>query len=134
MCSLWPGDIVDPATADRIIGGALERFGRVDTLVNNAGVYISKPFTDYTDADYATVVGVNLTGFFWLTQRAIAEMAAWYDGQDRRPGNLSEGSAYANPRRMKGTFTRTYGVKVPFMRTADGGWGPPPQGATSGGP
>jgi NAD(P)-dependent dehydrogenase (short-subunit alcohol dehydrogenase family) len=68
------GDIADPATADRIIGAALQRFGRIDTLVNNAGVYISKPFTDYTPADYATVLGVNLTGFFWLTQRAIAEM------------------------------------------------------------
>jgi NAD(P)-dependent dehydrogenase (short-subunit alcohol dehydrogenase family) len=69
------GDITDPATADRIIVGALERFDRVDSLVNNAGVYLSKPFTDYTAADYATVVGVNLSGFFWLTQRAIAEMA-----------------------------------------------------------
>ena len=68
------GDIADPATADRIIGTALQRFGRIDTLVNNAGDYISTPFTDYTPADYATVVGVNLTGFFWLTQRAIAEM------------------------------------------------------------
>jgi NAD(P)-dependent dehydrogenase (short-subunit alcohol dehydrogenase family) len=74
------GDIADPATADRIIGGALDRFGRIDTLINNAGVYLSKPFTDYTAADYATVVGVNLTGFFWLTQRAIAEMAARYGG------------------------------------------------------
>ena len=70
------GDIADPATAGRIIGAALERFGRIDTLVNNAGVFLSKPFTDYTAADYATVVGVNLTGFFWLTQRAIAEMAS----------------------------------------------------------
>ncbi len=53
---------------------ALGRFGRVDTLINNAGVYISKPFTDYTPHDYETVVGVNLTGFFMLTQRAIVEM------------------------------------------------------------
>jgi NAD(P)-dependent dehydrogenase (short-subunit alcohol dehydrogenase family) len=68
------GDIAVPATADRIIGGALERFGRVDTLINNAGVFSSKPFTDYTAGDYALMVGVNLTGFFWLTQRAIAEM------------------------------------------------------------
>jgi NAD(P)-dependent dehydrogenase (short-subunit alcohol dehydrogenase family) len=68
------GDIAEPATADRIIDGALERFGRIDTLVNNAGVFISKPFTDYTAADYATVVGVNLTGFFWVTKRTIAEM------------------------------------------------------------
>jgi NAD(P)-dependent dehydrogenase (short-subunit alcohol dehydrogenase family) len=51
------GDIAEPATADRIIGTALDRFGRIDTLVNNAGVYISKPFTDYAPADYATVVG-----------------------------------------------------------------------------
>jgi NAD(P)-dependent dehydrogenase (short-subunit alcohol dehydrogenase family) len=68
------GDIAEAATADRIISGALGRFGRIDTLVNNAGVYISKPFTDYTAEDYATVVGVNLTGFFLLTQRVIAEM------------------------------------------------------------
>ena len=74
------GDIAKPATADRIIGAALERFGRIDTLVNNAGVYVSKPFTDYTAEDYATVTGVNLTGFFWLTQRAIAEMATRYGG------------------------------------------------------
>ena len=74
------GDIADPATADRITGAGLDRFGRIDTLVNNAGVYLSKPFTDYTPADYARVVGVNLTGFFWLTQAAIAEMATRYGG------------------------------------------------------
>ena len=74
------GDITDPATADRIISGALERFGRIDTLVNNAGVYLSKPFTDYTAADYALVTGVNLGGFFWLTQRVIAEMLKRYGG------------------------------------------------------
>ena len=69
-----PGDIAEPATADRIIGGALGRFGHIDTLINDAGIYLSKPFTDYTAADYALVVAVNLTGFFTLTQRAIAEM------------------------------------------------------------
>jgi NAD(P)-dependent dehydrogenase (short-subunit alcohol dehydrogenase family) len=74
------GDIAKPATADRLIEGALERFGRIDTLVNNAGVFISKPFTDYTAEDYALVVGVNLTGFFHLTQRVIAEMAKRYGG------------------------------------------------------
>jgi NAD(P)-dependent dehydrogenase (short-subunit alcohol dehydrogenase family) len=68
------GDLAEPATTDRIIGGALESFGRIDTLINNAGVFLSKPFNDYTADDYATVVSVNLTGFFWLTQRAIAEM------------------------------------------------------------
>jgi NAD(P)-dependent dehydrogenase (short-subunit alcohol dehydrogenase family) len=74
------GDITDPATADRIIAAALQRFGRIDTLVNNAGVYLSKPFTDYTAADYALVTGVNLGGFFWLTQRVIAEMLKRYGG------------------------------------------------------
>jgi NAD(P)-dependent dehydrogenase (short-subunit alcohol dehydrogenase family) len=74
------GDITDPATADRIADAALERFGRIDTLVNNAGVYISKPFTDYTAADYALITGVNLAGFFWLTRRVIAEMATRYGG------------------------------------------------------
>jgi NAD(P)-dependent dehydrogenase (short-subunit alcohol dehydrogenase family) len=48
------GDIAKPATADRIVEGALERFGRIDTLVNNAGVFISKPFTNYTAADYGS--------------------------------------------------------------------------------
>jgi NAD(P)-dependent dehydrogenase (short-subunit alcohol dehydrogenase family) len=74
------GDIAKPATADRIVEGVLERFGRIDTLVNNAGVFVSKPFTDYTAEDYALVVGVNLTGFFWLTQRVIAEMVTRYGG------------------------------------------------------
>jgi len=68
------GDISDPATADRIMSETLARFGRVDTLVNNAGVFVGKPFTDYTADDYAFVTGVNLAGFLWLTQRAIAEM------------------------------------------------------------
>ena len=74
------GDLADPATVGRTIGAALDRFGRLDTLVNTAGVEVSKPFTGYTAADYAAVVGVNLTGFFWLTQRAIAEMATRYGG------------------------------------------------------
>ena len=68
------GDVSEPATARAIIDAALDRFGHVDTLVNNAGVFMSKPFTDYTAADYALITGVNLTGFFWLTQLAITEM------------------------------------------------------------
>jgi NAD(P)-dependent dehydrogenase (short-subunit alcohol dehydrogenase family) len=74
------GDIAEPATADRIIDAALDRFGRIDTLVNNAGVYISKPFTRYTADEYARIVGISLTGFFLVTQRAIAEMARRYGG------------------------------------------------------
>ena len=74
------GDITEPGTAGRIADAALDRFGRIDTLVNNAGVFISKPFTDYTAADYALLTGVNLGGFFWLTQRVIAEMMRRYGG------------------------------------------------------
>jgi NAD(P)-dependent dehydrogenase (short-subunit alcohol dehydrogenase family) len=73
-------DITEPGSAGRIIGGALDRFGRIDTLVNNAGVFVSKPFTEYTADDYALITGVNLAGFFWLTQRAIAEMSTRYGG------------------------------------------------------
>lgn len=65
------GDIVDPATADRVVHEAVERFGRVDTVVNNAGVFIAKPFADYTDDEFAQYVGVNLAGFFHLTRRAV---------------------------------------------------------------
>ena len=75
-----PGDIAVPATADRIADVALDRFGRIDTLVNNAGVFVSKPFTEYTAEDYALVTGVNLAGFFWLTRRVIAEMLRRYGG------------------------------------------------------
>jgi NAD(P)-dependent dehydrogenase (short-subunit alcohol dehydrogenase family) len=68
------GDVSLPETADLILGEALARFGHVDTLVNDAGVYLSKPFTEYTAEDYALVSGVNVAGFFWLTQRVIAAM------------------------------------------------------------
>jgi len=68
------GDISETATADRVIAETLNRFGRIDTLVNNAGVFVSKPFTDYTADDYAHVVAVNLTGFFLITQRAVTQM------------------------------------------------------------
>ncbi|MFB9126796.1 SDR family oxidoreductase [Paraburkholderia dipogonis] len=68
------GDIGDPATARRVITEGVARFGRIDTLVNNAGIYIGKPFTEHTVQDYAAVVNVNMTGFFHITQLAIAEM------------------------------------------------------------
>ena len=69
-----PGDIADPATGARLVDRAVDRFGRVDTLVNNAGVFVAKPFTDYTDADFDLVAGVNLRGFFSVTRQAIAAM------------------------------------------------------------
>jgi NAD(P)-dependent dehydrogenase (short-subunit alcohol dehydrogenase family) len=69
-----PGDIADRRTAERAISEGVARFGRIDTLVNNAGIFIAKPFTQYTEADYAAVMGVNTAGFFHATQLAIAEM------------------------------------------------------------
>ncbi|MFM0351980.1 SDR family oxidoreductase [Paraburkholderia nemoris] len=68
------GDIADPATARRVIAEGVARFGRIDTLVNNAGIFIAKPFTSYTSEDYAAMTGVNLNGFFYITQLTIAEM------------------------------------------------------------
>jgi NAD(P)-dependent dehydrogenase (short-subunit alcohol dehydrogenase family) len=75
-----PGDITDRKTAERAIFEGLARFGRIDTLINNAGVFVAKPFTQYTEADYAAVLGVNLTGFFHITQLAIAEMEKRHSG------------------------------------------------------
>jgi NAD(P)-dependent dehydrogenase (short-subunit alcohol dehydrogenase family) len=74
------GDIADPAVADRVIGDAVEKFGRVDTLVNNAGVFVSKPFIEYTQADYAHMLAVNLAGFFHVSQRAIRQMLVQASG------------------------------------------------------
>jgi NAD(P)-dependent dehydrogenase (short-subunit alcohol dehydrogenase family) len=74
------GDISEPETAERIVDAALERFERIDTLVNSAGVVIAKPFTDYTADDYVRVMGVNLSGFFWLNRRVMAEMTTRYGG------------------------------------------------------
>jgi NAD(P)-dependent dehydrogenase (short-subunit alcohol dehydrogenase family) len=68
------GDIGDREVAKRVVAEAIARFGRVDTLVNNAGIFIAKPFTQYTAEDYAAVLNVNVNGFFHVTQLAIAEM------------------------------------------------------------
>ena len=69
-----PGDVADPKTAERIVAQALERFGRIDSLVNNAGIFVAKPFTNYTDEDYASVIAINLGSFFNVTRRVAAEM------------------------------------------------------------
>lgn len=69
-----PGDIADRKTAERVISEGVARFGRIDTLVNNAGIFIGKPFTRYTETDYAAMLGVNIAGFFHITQLAVAKM------------------------------------------------------------
>ncbi|MGM1065196.1 SDR family NAD(P)-dependent oxidoreductase [Saccharothrix sp. Mg75] len=69
-------DLSRPGNGARVVEEALARFGRVDTLVNNAGVFVAKPFTDYTDEDFATVVGTNLRSFFDISRSAVAAMLA----------------------------------------------------------
>jgi NAD(P)-dependent dehydrogenase (short-subunit alcohol dehydrogenase family) len=69
-----PGDIAEAETAQRVVEQAFDRFGRIDTLINDAGIFIGKPFTDYTPDDYAAMIAVNLAGFFHITQRAVRQM------------------------------------------------------------
>jgi len=70
------GDIAEAETSELVVQQALDRFGRIDTLVNDAGIFIGKPFTEYTFDDYVAMTSVNLTGFFHITQRAIRQMVA----------------------------------------------------------
>ena len=69
------GDVGAPDTAKRVFEAALERFGRVDTLVNNAGLFMAKPFSAYSLDDYAVYMSTNVTGFFHMTQRAAGLMS-----------------------------------------------------------
>ncbi|MGC3965959.1 MAG: SDR family oxidoreductase [Pirellulales bacterium] len=68
------GDIADPKVAERVIHEAVAKFGRVDTLVNNAGIFVAKPFTEYNEADFANVMSVNVAGFFYVSQHAARQM------------------------------------------------------------
>src|SRR5262245_26213853 len=76
------GDIADRDTAQRAIGEGVARFGRIDTLVNNAGIFLGKPFTQYTEAEFGAILRVNVAGFFHITQLALAEM------EKRRSGHV----------------------------------------------
>jgi len=74
------GDIRDRATAQKVVAAAKERFGRVDTLVNNAGIFIAKPFTQYTQEDFDVVTGTNVTGLFHITQVVLTELLSQGSG------------------------------------------------------
>ena len=74
------GDIADPATAERVIREGVARFGRIDTLVNNAGIFLAKPFTAYTREEYVNTVATNMGSFFHMSQQAIAQMEKQGEG------------------------------------------------------
>jgi NAD(P)-dependent dehydrogenase (short-subunit alcohol dehydrogenase family) len=79
----FAGDVGQPGIGAEIVAQTIARFGRVDTLVNNAGLFIGKPFTEYTDEDFASITAVNLRGFFEVTQKSIAAMLA-----GKHPGHV----------------------------------------------
>lgn len=74
------GDVAEPGVGRRIVDAAVERFGRIDTVVNNAGIFIAKSFVDYSDEDYDAITGVNLRGFFEVSRAAVARMLEQGDG------------------------------------------------------
>ena len=78
--ALVDGDIGESASAARILETALSRFGSIDVLVNNAGIFFTKPFTDYTAEDFRSLVSTNLEGFLYVTQLAIKQMVAQKTG------------------------------------------------------
>src|ERR1700745_3166037 len=78
--ALVEGDIGLAATAEVIVGTAVKRFGSVDALVNNAGIFFSKPFTDYTAEDFRALSSTNLDGFIYTTQLAVKQMLSQKSG------------------------------------------------------
>ncbi|MCS5719667.1 SDR family oxidoreductase [Herbiconiux sp. CPCC 205763] len=74
------GDISDPETARRVVAAAVENFGRIDTLVNNAGVFASKPFTEWTQEDFESTQAVNVGGVFHVTQAVVARLLEQGEG------------------------------------------------------
>jgi NAD(P)-dependent dehydrogenase (short-subunit alcohol dehydrogenase family) len=77
---LMDGDIGQAATAQKVIETAVEKFGSIDTIVNNAGIFFAKPFTDYSAADFRALVSTNLEGYIFITQFAVKQMLAQKSG------------------------------------------------------
>jgi len=94
------GDITDAETSRRVVDQALKRIGRIDSLINNAGAYVGRPFTDYATHDFAAITAVNLAGFFHITQRAIRAMLTQGAGTSSKSAPASSTTPTARgPRR-----------------------------------
>ena len=78
--ALVQGDIGEASTAEKIAAAAMSRFGSIDVVVNNAGIFFTKPFTDYTQQDFQVLSGTNLQGYIYVTQLAVKQMLAQKGG------------------------------------------------------
>src|SRR3984893_3900576 len=87
--ALVEGHIGEPATAAKIVETALSRFQSIDVLVNKAGIFSTKPFTDYTAEDFRSLVSTNVEGFLYVTQLAIKQMLAQKTGASTVPINAA---------------------------------------------
>lgn len=77
---LVDGDVGDPATAEKVIKAAITKFGSVDHVINNAGIFSAKPFTSFTAEDFRDLVSTNLQGFLFITQAAVKQIQAQGNG------------------------------------------------------
>lgn len=98
---LVDGDVGDPSTARNLIDSAKRRFGRVDVLINNAGIFVPKPFVEYTPEDFHRVVSTNLAGFFYVSQEAARHMQLQGGGQII---NITTTLAAASGRSNRGAY------------------------------
>ena len=100
--ALVDGDIGDPKTAAKIVDTAVSRFGRIDVLINNAGMFIPKPFTEYTTEDFNALVSTTLAGFLYASQLAVKQMLR------QKNGSIVNVSTTTAPRRFPSPCPSAY--------------------------